>query len=442
MPTFAVVDIETTGGNFYQDRIIEIAIVIHDGNQVISEHTALINPEKPILPFISRLTGISNNMVKKAPTFSQVAQELHDLLKGHVFVAHNVKFDYGFIKAAFKSVNIVFRAPHFCTVELSRIFFPNQQSYSLGKLSRSLGIEVSHRHRAFGDAAATATLLGKMCEADMGKVLSAVQTDELNQDYVPDRLNIEVLDTLPELVGVYSFHDEEGKTIYVSRAKNIREAVLSHFKVPVEQQKNALNAFIADVSYILSGSDILSVMLESQLIIEKHPRFNRFIKVPTYKWGLFRELDNNGYITYKSIALNKAGYAPLQRFTSQYKAEKYLSQLSSRLQVPPTLKQVYDPEKYNALAAVFLDHLTYPFENCLIVDQGRFEDEKAIIIVEKYQCIGVTYHSSFQSVDYEHVVSKMYPVTETPEIRRLLLQYIRKKKNKVKILEIAHMVQG
>jgi len=158
---YAVVDIEATGGNHIKGKIIEIAIYVFDGKEIIDEYATLINPETKIDWYVTKLTGITNDMVKDAPVFAEVAQKIADLLKGNIFVAHDVLFDYRFLNAEMKKAGVVINEPKVCTVELSKKYMPEAESYSLGKLCEALEIPIpdEDRHRAAGDALATTKLL-------------------------------------------------------------------------------------------------------------------------------------------------------------------------------------------------------------------------------------------------------------------------------------------
>ncbi len=161
---FAIVDIETTGGLAASNAITEIAIVIHDGHTVVQEFQTLVNPQQPITPFVVKLTGISNAMVASAPLFAEIADKVYELLHDKVFVAHNVGFDHTYIDLQLKGCGLFLKAPKLCTVQMSRKFIPGMESYSLGKLCRNLGIEIEDRHRAMGDARATAQLFDKLLQ--------------------------------------------------------------------------------------------------------------------------------------------------------------------------------------------------------------------------------------------------------------------------------------
>lgn len=168
---YAVIDIETSGGRAQVDKITEIAIYIHDGEKIVDEFSTLINPETYIPPFITRLTGINNEMVTSAPKFYEVAKRIVLMTEGHLFVAHNASFDYRFIQEEFKRLGYNYQRQTMCTVQMSRKIIPGMDSYSLGNLCQNLGITINNRHRAAGDALATTKLLELLIEKTQGKLV-------------------------------------------------------------------------------------------------------------------------------------------------------------------------------------------------------------------------------------------------------------------------------
>jgi DNA polymerase-3 subunit epsilon len=168
---YSIIDIETTGGSPKTEKITEIAIYVHNGNEVIKEFVSLVNPEKEIPYYITQLTGITNTMVAKAPKFYEIAKTIVELTENTVFVAHNATFDYGFIKSEFASLGYNFERPLFCTVKMGRKFIPGKKSYSLGNLCTDLGIHINDRHRAAGDALATVKLFEMILLRKDGYVL-------------------------------------------------------------------------------------------------------------------------------------------------------------------------------------------------------------------------------------------------------------------------------
>ena len=169
---FAIIDIETTGGDPKSDRITEIAVIRHNGKEVVDSFTSLVNPLMPIPHHITRITGIDNAMVADAPKFFEIAKRVVEITQDTIFVAHNVRFDYSFIQKEFRQLGYTYTRPQLCTVKLSRKVIPGYASYSLGKLCKALGIHNEARHRAWGDASATVNLLELLLEkSEQGKVL-------------------------------------------------------------------------------------------------------------------------------------------------------------------------------------------------------------------------------------------------------------------------------
>ncbi|HOI87387.1 MAG TPA: 3'-5' exonuclease, partial [Lentimicrobium sp.] len=163
---YAIIDVETTGGNFASERLTEIAIYLHDGEKIVDEFSTLINPEQSIPFMITRLTGITNEMVAGAPRFYEVAKKIVEMTEGATFVGHNASFDYNFIRHEFKRLGYNFRRQTLCTVRMSRKLLPGLPSYSLGNLCEMLGIRIENRHRAAGDALATVKLLELLLKTD------------------------------------------------------------------------------------------------------------------------------------------------------------------------------------------------------------------------------------------------------------------------------------
>ena len=166
---YAIVDIETTGGKYNEEGITEIAIYKYDGHQIVDQFISLVNPERDIQPFVVNLTGINNNMLRNAPKFYEVAKRIVEITEDCILVAHNAQFDYRILVTEFKRLGFEFLRQTLCTVELSKSLIPNQPSYSLGKLVRSLGIPVTDRHRASGDAIATVKLFKMLIDKDSDK---------------------------------------------------------------------------------------------------------------------------------------------------------------------------------------------------------------------------------------------------------------------------------
>jgi DNA polymerase-3 subunit epsilon len=215
---YAIVDIETTGGHASSNGITEVAICIHDGKKITQRYSTLVNPCMDIPVYIRALTGITNEMVQDAPKFEDVAADIYHLLHGKIFIAHNVNFDFSFIRYHLTAAGYDLQCNKLCTVRLSRKILPGMPSYSLGKLCRHLGIENESRHRAMGDAEATTTLFSILLQNDTGNHIGDALKQRSREQALPSNLPKEDIDLLPYTPGVYYFHNDKGKVIYVGKA--------------------------------------------------------------------------------------------------------------------------------------------------------------------------------------------------------------------------------
>jgi DNA polymerase-3 subunit epsilon len=216
---FVIIDVETTGGSVNNSKITELAIYKFDGEKIIDEFVTLVNPEAPIPEFIVRLTGINDIMVQNAPKFYEIAKKVIEFTENCIFVAHNAAFDYSMFRSEFKALGFNYRLPQICTVKASRIIIPGHESYSLGKLTRGLGIDINGRHRAGGDALATTQLFEILIKKDKERLLEFIQ-HEVNPKNIHPNLSIETIDGLPQKTGVYLFYNEFNKIIYIKIRKH------------------------------------------------------------------------------------------------------------------------------------------------------------------------------------------------------------------------------
>src|SRR5699024_6023744 len=225
---YAILDIESTGGKFSEEGITEIAIYKFDGQEVVDQFGSLVNPERKIQPFVVKLTGINNDMLRYAPKFYQVAKRIIEITEDCVLVAHNAKFDYRILRLEFRRLGFEYKRKTLYTVELSKKLIPNMPSYSIGKLTKSLGIPIVDRHRAVCDAQATVKLFKLLPNADSEKKI--VESNIKLQPKSKLKKNpIDLVEKLPNEMGVYYMHNEKGKVIYIGKSKSIKSRVNQHF---------------------------------------------------------------------------------------------------------------------------------------------------------------------------------------------------------------------
>jgi DNA polymerase-3 subunit epsilon len=254
---FAIVDIETTG-TIHDGKITEIAIIIHDGTKELERFTTLLNPQRKIDFYVVKLTGITDHMVANAPLFEEHAQRIFDMTKDRVFVAHNVSFDYGFLKKEFANLKMEFKRETLDTIDICRRIIPDLPSYSLGKLCATLGIEMDSHHRALDDTAATATLFQRLFQKDPTTIFSRIKPD-IPDVRIPPNLPASELENLPTGTGIYYFYDGDEQILYVGKSINIKKRVLSHFH-PKEKKKWAeLWKAVHSISFEETGSELVAL---------------------------------------------------------------------------------------------------------------------------------------------------------------------------------------
>jgi DNA polymerase III subunit epsilon len=334
---FAVVDIETTGGFPAQHGITEIAIVLHNGYEVQGKFATLINPHQPIPPYIANMTGISNAMVATAPSFEEVAPYIFNLLQDKIFVAHNVNFDYSFVKHHLQQAGLQLQAPKLCTIRLSRKVFPGFAKYGLASLCHEFNIKNEARHRATGDALATAKVLELIVQKDGEATINQFLKKEKKTQVLPPNLAVHEVVNLPYEPGVYYFHDVKGKVIYVGKAKNLKFRVSSHFSGhDASKKRQDFIKNIHSISYQICATEFNALLLESIEIKRLWPAYNYSQKRFEQLWGIYLFEDNKGY---KRLAIDKKRkyLQPVIAFGMMADAHRFMWKLVRDFELHPAL---------------------------------------------------------------------------------------------------------
>ena len=268
-----MLDIETTGGNFNEEGITEIAIHLFDGCHAIDSFISLINPEKEIQPFVVQLTGINNRMLRNAPKFHEVAKRIVEITEGAILVAHNASFDYRVLKNEFSRLGYPLDLPTLCTVELSQKLIPDQETYSLGKLCRAIGIPISDRHRANGDAIAALKLFQVLLEKDQEMEIVKKTIREGNARDLSDKL-LGLLEEVPDESGLVYFHRYNGDVVYVGKGQNLKKHVNQIF-LRSTRRHQAMVKEMQSLSFDITGSELIArIKYQEELSIHR-PRFNK-----------------------------------------------------------------------------------------------------------------------------------------------------------------------
>lgn len=330
----ALVDIETTGGKAIRDAITEIAVVLIDHGQVTGSWQTLLNPGVPIPPFITELTGIHSGMLKSAPPFGAIAEELMQVLAGRVFVAHNARFDYGFIKQTLKRVGFNYTTQPLCSVKLSRALFPGFKSHSLDALIQRFNIQLPARHRAYGDCLAIAKFFSAASTLINKQDIFAACNDALRQASLPAHLPKSRINKIPNTPGVYYFHDQDGKLLYVGKSVSLKKRVLSHFYQDHQNPKDLeMSRLIADITYTRTASDFSAQLLESAEIKRHSPPYNRRLKKLTKLYQYCLDTNEHGYQQVRIAPITPTAnfdVADCGLFRSQKQAEEQLRKLADK----------------------------------------------------------------------------------------------------------------
>jgi DNA polymerase-3 subunit epsilon len=270
---FAIVDVETTGCNPLRDRIIEIAVIRTDGK---GNFSSLVSPGRSLPPFITGLTGISDHDLADAPPFQEIVPELADLLEGAVFVAHNARFDYAFVRNEFKRLGVSFFAPTLCTVRLSRKLYPKHRKHSLESIIERHAIALEQRHRALDDARAVDAFLSLAREEKGAACFDAALSKLLKIPSLPAGVPDEMVRDLPDAPGVFLFYGTGNEVLYVGKSVNIRESVISHFAGDHGSSKEmALCRRVTSIEARRTAGELSALLLESQLVKELAPVYNK-----------------------------------------------------------------------------------------------------------------------------------------------------------------------
>lgn len=454
---YAIVDIETTGSHASANGITEIAIVIHNGREVVDKFQTLLNPQVPIPIYIQSLTGISDEMVSTAPTFDEYAKEIYELLHDKIFVAHNVNFDYSFIHYHLAKAGYTLQTKKLCTVRLSRKILPGLPSYSLGKLCSSLGIDILARHRAMGDAEATAMLFSMLIENDQDGHINKILNPRSKEQSLPPHLPKEDFEKLPSVSGIYYFHNSKLKVIYVGKAKNIKKRVSSHFanNKPGKQKQEFLR-HIHHISFQECGTELMAYILEAVEIKRLWPAFNRSLKRFEHTYGLYLYEDQNAYLRMAIDKRNRFS-KPFYTFNRILDGHNMIKNLIGEFNLCPKLcfiqrnsdpcisindqtclqacEQIESPESYNQRVLDAINNLKANLPAFLLLDDGRTMAEKSCILVENGHLYGMGYISVDDiNQDLSDIKQYLTPYPSNDYIRNLIFNYAAQFPEKTKLI--------
>lgn len=444
---YVIIDIETTGGSPKNSKITEIAMYKVQNNQVIDEFVTLVNPEIPIPYFIVRLTGINDEMVKNAPTFPEIAKKIIDFTEGCVFVAHNVGFDYSMVRAEFKSLGYAYARPTLCTVKLSRVIIPGHKSYSLGNITKDLGIKIDGRHRAGGDAFATVQLFQHLTKISPLIIERMISKNQHSKELHPN-FDQESIQEIPAKTGVYLFYNEFNQIIYIGKSKHIRKRVIQHLANTKTKKGAKMRTEITRIEYELTGSELFALLRESQLIKTHTPIYNRKLRKNLFPIGIFSKIDENGYFQLEIQNITKSTELPLTVFSTLIEAKKYLQIKTKQFNLCQKLTQLYptqhecfghqineckgacvgkeDANTYNERVNEFINLLRFQNQNFIIIEQGRTKNEKGVVLIENEIYRGHTYiPANLLEKPFHYWQDKIDVQKEDKDAKQIIQSYLR-----------------
>lgn len=451
---YAIIDLESTGGKYNEEGITEIAVYKHDGQKVVDQFACLVNPERKIQPFVVKLTGINNAMLRHAPKFYEIAKRVIEITEDCTIVAHNAKFDYRLLRTEFKRLGYEYNRKTLCTIELSRHLIPGMPSYSLGKLVKKLGIPIVNRHRAIGDAQATVKLFELLLTKDTDKNILQNTIKKKPQNNSQKAL-IKIVENLPNETGVYYIQDEKGKVIYIGKSKNIKRRVNQHF-TKGNPKSEKIQEEVASVSYELTGNELFALLKENEEIKRVKPKYNQALKKDIFEYALFQNTDSNGYIHLK-LAKTSQKKDYIISFTNKEQGRIFLEKIVEDFDL--CLKYVglhktknacfnygikkckgaclkkESPEDYNRRVHDLIETYSFKDKNLILTGPGRKPAEKSALLIENGIFKGIAYYDlNFQLNTPGIIKNIMTPMAHDRDAQHIIQSYLRKK-NPFKVIE-------
>jgi DNA polymerase-3 subunit epsilon len=434
-----------------------VAIYKFDGHKVVDQFISLINPEREIQPFVVNLTGINSNMLRNAPKFYEVAKRIVEITEDCIVVAHNAQFDNRILKTEFNRLGFGFNRETLCTVELAKKLIPGHDSYSLGKLTRALGIPISDLHRAEGDAIATLKLFKILLNKDLNKVIIQ-ESVRLEPKYQLEPNHKDIICALPSITGVYYIHDEQGKIIYIGKSKNIKHRINQHFTNTSPKSKK-IQLLVHTVTYEETGSELVALLKESQEIKRNRPLFNTALQRKIFTHALYSYTDEHGYINLK-IEKTDGRKKPITTFSNLQSAKSFMFKAVEDYTLCQKLTGLYPSktncfnytikscngacilkesiEDYNQRVEQLISKNSYDSQNMVIIDRGRDIDERSVVYIENGVFKGLGFFDlNYQINNLQVLESIITPMESNRDTQHIIQNYLRRNKN-LKIVQVKH----
>ena len=387
-------------------------------------------------------------MLRTAPKFYEVAKRIIQITEDCIIVAHNASFDYRILRTEFIRLGYDFKRETLCTVELSKKLIPEQPSYSLGKLVRALGIPVTDRHRANGDAMATVKLF-KMLLAKDGKkeIITSLIQKEIKSGLLPKLLDI--VESLPTKTGIYYIHNEKGDLIYIGKSRNIKKRVNQHFTGTTIKSKKIQKEVFA-VTFEVTGSELIALLKESEEIKINKPIYNRSQRKSIFQWALYPEKDKKGYINLK-LQKTDGRKKEITSYTSIQEGKNSLFKITEKYNLCQKLNGLYEtqngcfqykikecngaclenesPEFYNQRVEEFIHEMKFENDNMVIIDRGRSIDERCAVLIENGIYKGYCFYDlNYQINNIDILKNIIISMQNNRDTKTIIQGYLRRNK--------------
>ncbi len=445
---YAILDIETTGGKFNEEGITEIAIHKFDGHKVVDKFISLVNPEKEIQPFVVNLTGINNKMLRTAPKFFEVAKRIIEITEDTVLVAHNAQFDYRILRTEFRRLGFNFERKTLCTVDLSKMLLPDAESYSLGKLVRSLGIPVSDRHRANGDALATIKLFKLLLAKDSEKIIIKDTIRKESQGELSEK-QLDIVRDVPNKTGIFYMHNKDGDIIYLSKSTDIKKKVNQLFTKSGDRSRK-LAKDTKKVTYEETGNELVAILKEHEELLKLRPKHNSIPKKRMFSHALCKVANENGYDSLKIRPVRECK-EQLGLFNGIFSAKNHLFKITKEFGLCEKVNGISeargncsgydkgtckgacikkeDHQEYNDRVIAATAKYNLKDKNVLLLDKGREIGEQSAILIKKGSLVGFGFYDLNHQINNIHILETLItPMNGTRNANFLIEAYLRKKR--------------
>ncbi len=448
---FAVLDLETTGGSARMEKITEVAILVYEDGEVIEEFHSLVNPERSVPPFVARMTGLTDKVLADAPKFYEIAKRVVEVTEGTTLVAHNARFDYAFLQMEFQRLGYKYNRKRLCTVQLSKRLVPDIPRHGLDAMIKHFNIHCEKRHRAMDDTRATLELFKELMKIDDGFATQKELVNfGVNASKIPEGLSMEDLQALPESCGVYFFEDADGRYMYIGKSINIKKRIFQHFR-EVNTKTQELQRHAVNISYETTGSELIALLRESELIKKYRPHLNKAQRKNRYPFviGVDTTGDYHQLRLLHQSKVSKTNVRVLDAYTSKKSATGALHRMMKDYELCPALvdleKQIDDPCQRYAMGKclgacaeiepaddynIRVDEAVQRIDNIykddmVIIDEGRYPEERSLLWIKDGYCAGYGYVPRDISLEESDLADHITPTLGTAEMNRIISGYVR-----------------